>query len=321
MKSLLVLANPAERSLHLLERLPEQTNIAVGKVPEAFENLIDEAEVVLVSPGMGRLLRQLWPRLKKLAWVHSFSAGVEQILFPELVSSPVPLTNGKGIFAPSLGEFSAAAVLFFAKRLREMIAAQQAGAWVGELVVDWVRGKTVGIAGYGAIGRAAASCLHPFGMRILAMRRRSSPAPGDPLVSRFYSPGELDLMLAECDYLVLAAPLTPATRGMIGARELTLLRPEAVLISLGRGAVVDEPALIAALQQKRIRGAALDVFVEEPLPAGHPFYKLDNVLLSPHVGDHTPEWGELAIKFFIENFERYAKGLPLENVVDKKEGY
>jgi len=319
--TLLVLANPATRALRLLERLPEQTNIAVGETPEAFENLAAEAEVVLIVPGLGEVLRQLWPRLTRLRWVHSGAAGVDRILFPGLVASPVPLTNGRGVFAPSLGEFAAAAILFFAKKLRAMISAQQAGRWAAELEVEWVRGKTVGIVGYGAIGRAVAACLHPFGMRIVAQRRNVSGNPADPLISRMYGTSELEQMLPECDYVVVAAPLTDSTRGMIGARALALLRPEAVLINVGRGPVVDEAALIPVLEQRRIRGAALDVFGQEPLPEGHPFYKLDNVLLSPHAADHTPGWEEMAIEFFLENFERFQNGLPLENLVDKQRGY
>ncbi len=319
--TLLVLANPTTRSLRLFDRLPEHTNIAVGEVPEAFENLVDDAEVVMVTAGLGGLLQQIWPRLKKLRWVHSGAAGVEHILFPELVNSPVPLTNAKGIFAPSLGEFAAAAILFFAKQLRAMIAAQQAAEWNREIEVQWVRGKTLGIIGYGAIGRAVVDRLHPFGMRILAMRRDPAQASEDPRISRVFAPAGLHQMLPECDYLLVATPLTPSTNGMIGAKELALLPSHAVVINLGRGPVIDEPALIAALQQQQILGAALDVFNEEPLPAGHPFYTLTNVLLSPHVADHTPEWAELSTEFFLENFERFYQGLPLENVVDKKQGY
>ncbi|MCX6622669.1 MAG: D-2-hydroxyacid dehydrogenase, partial [Acidobacteria bacterium] len=187
--------------------------------------------------------------------------------------------------------------------------------------VEWVRGKTLGIVGYGAIGRAIVDRLHPFGMHILALRRDLAKAAEDPRIDQVYPPQALHQMLPQCDYLVVATPLTPETLGMIGEKELALLPPHAVLINVGRGAVIDEPALIATLEQQRIQGAVLDVFSEEPLPAGHPFYRLKNVLLSPHVADHTPEWADLAMEFFLKNFERYQQGLPLENMVDKDRGY
>ena len=143
----------------------------------------------------------------------------------------------------------------------------------------------------------------------------------DPLVDRIYSPAERCEMIALCDYVVVAAPLTAETRGMIGEAEFAAMKPDGVMINVGRGPVIDEPAMLKALTEGRIKGAGLDVFTHEPLPDGHPFYKMENVLLSPHCADHTMDWLEQAMRFFIENFERYAKGEPLRNVVDKKLGY
>ena len=128
-------------------------------------------------------------------------------------------------------------------------------------------------------------------------------------------------MISHADYIVASAPLTPETRSMIGEREFAAMKPEAVVINIGRGPVIDEAAMVRALSGKRIKGAALDVFDTEPLPEGHPLYKLENVLLSPHCADHTPDWLERAMRFFLDQFERYRKGEPLVNVVDKKLGY
>ena len=128
-------------------------------------------------------------------------------------------------------------------------------------------------------------------------------------------------LIAQSDYVVLSAPLTPETRGIVGEAELRAMKPQAVLINVGRGPLVDEAALIAALREKRIGGAALDVFNQEPLPAGHPYFALDNLLLSPHAADHTPDWQPRAMRLFLDNFERYRKGEPLRNVVDKRRGY
>jgi phosphoglycerate dehydrogenase-like enzyme len=128
-------------------------------------------------------------------------------------------------------------------------------------------------------------------------------------------------LLAQSDYVVLSAPLTPETRGIVGEAELRTMKPEAVLINVGRGPLVDEAALIAALRERRIGGAALDVFNQEPLPAGHPYFALDNLLLSAHSADHTPDWQQRAMQLFLDNFERYRKGEPLRNIVDKRRGY
>jgi phosphoglycerate dehydrogenase-like enzyme len=161
----------------------------------------------------------------------------------------------------------------------------------------------------------------PFGMRIVALRRKPELSAGDPLLDATYPPGEINKILSDCDYVAAAAPLTPETRGLIGASQFAVLRPSAVIINVGRGPVIDEPALIQALESGKIRGAALDVFDTEPLPAGHPFYRLKNVLLSPHCADHTPGWLERAYDFFLDNFERFRKGEALQNVVDKAAGY
>jgi phosphoglycerate dehydrogenase-like enzyme len=143
----------------------------------------------------------------------------------------------------------------------------------------------------------------------------------DPLVDQIYKPEDRIEMMRRAHYIVAAAPLTPETRGMIGGAEFAAMMPGAVVINLGRGPVIDEAALLKALTENRIRGAALDVFDKEPLPEAHPFYSLPNVLLSPHCADHTPDWTEQAMRFFLAQFQRYAAGQPLQNVVKKELGY
>jgi phosphoglycerate dehydrogenase-like enzyme len=158
-------------------------------------------------------------------------------------------------------------------------------------------------------------------MRVVAMRRNTTLSTGDPYLERVYSPESLHEMLAISDYVLISTPLTPQTRGMIGEAEFTVMKRSSVIINVGRGPAIVESALISALAAKRIRGAALDVFDEEPLPDGHAFYGLDNVLLSPHSADHTVGWPDLAMNVFLENFERFRNGQPLQNIVDKKAGY
>jgi phosphoglycerate dehydrogenase-like enzyme len=319
--TILVLADPTDRRLAMLEELPPETGIAVGNSAEAFVRAAPDATVIFNWSLAGDLQREVFRMCPKVEWVHSRSAGLDGLLFPELVDSPARLTNASGVFSQSLGEFVVGAILYFAKDLRRMIRNQAASVWEPFDIVE-VRGQTVGIVGYGDIGRAVATRVRALGMRVLAVKRHGPPAhQADPLAERIYGPEGLVEMVSRSDYVVAAAPLTPETAGMIGARELAAMKPDAVLINVGRGPVVEEAALVKALSEKRIKGAALDVFDTEPLPQGHPFYRLENVLLSPHCADHTPDWLDQAMRFFLTQFERFRKGEPLQNVVDKRLGY
>lgn len=309
-----VLASPAERQLAMLEQLPADTTIAVGETAEAFERVAPDADVVFNWSGSGAVLRQVFGMCPKLGWVHTRAAGLDGVLFPELVESPVPLTNGTGAFSESLGEFAIAGMLFFAKNLRAMVHNQAAGEWTQVEVVE-VSGQTVGIVGYGDIGRAVAERARALGMKVLGVKRHAAGGDG------IYGPERRIEMIQRCDYVVVSAPLTEETRGMIGEAEFAAMKPNAVVINLGRGPVIHEGAMVRALREGRIQGAVLDVFDREPLPAGHPFYGMENVLFSPHCADHTPDWLEQAMQLFLDNFERYRKGEALVNVVDKRLGY
>jgi phosphoglycerate dehydrogenase-like enzyme len=318
--TIVVLADPAERHLGMLPQLAGVT-IVVGNSPEVFEQARGDASVLLNWSGSLALFRKVLGMCSNLRWVHSRSVGLERTLFPELTESSVPLTNGSGVFSPSLGEFALGAILYFAKDFRRMIRNQMAGVWEAFDVLP-VSGQTVGIVGYGDIGRAIAARVRPLGMRVLAVRRHAGvPRDADALVERTFGPELRAEMISQSDYVVVATPLTAETRAMIGETEFAAMKRSAVVINVGRGPVIEEKALVKALSDGRIRGAALDVFDQEPLPAGHPFYRLENVLLSPHCADHTPDWLDNAMRFFVEQFERYRKGEPLLNVVDKKLGY
>jgi phosphoglycerate dehydrogenase-like enzyme len=240
-------------------------------------------------------------------------------LFPELVQSPVPLTNGSGVFSQTLGEFALAAILYFAKDFRRMLRNQEAGRWE-QFDVEEIAGQTVGIVGYGDIGRAVASRVSAMGMRVLALKRHA-PASPDPLIAQFYGTHELSAMLAHCDYVVMAAPLTAETHHMIGDAAFAAMKPNAVVINIGRGPVIDQAALVRALTQGKIKGAGLDVFEQEPIPSGDPIYKFENVLVSPHCADHTKDWLNQAMRFFLQQYDRFRNGQPLENIVEKHLGY
>lgn len=200
-----------------------------------------------------------------------------------------------------------------------MIRNQEAGRWE-QFDVEEITDQTVGIVGYGDIGRAVASRVHAMGMRVLALKRHA-PASGDPLVDRFYQPSDLLSMLALCDYVVAATPLTGETKHMIGDAAFGAMKPNAVFINIGRGPVVDQAALVRALSEGRIKGAGLDVFEREPIPPGDAIYKLENVLVSPHCADHTKDWLNDAMRFFLLQYQRFANGQRLENIVEKHLGY
>ena len=313
---LLVIANPTASYLELLEQIAEPVDIQVGNDLEFLKTHAPNADVLLNAGPEGNLLQTTFPFATRVQWVHTLSAGVDKVLFPELNESHVPLTNGRGAFKDGLAEFALASMLFFAKDLRRLVRNQEAGRWQ-QFDVVFLRGQTLGIVGYGEIGRESARLARELGMKVVATSRRGANM-GDAQV---YPLEQLREMLAVCDYVLIATPLTPETRGMIGEAELRAMKNSAVIINVGRGPVIVETALVEALEGRLIRGAALDVFDEEPLPEGHAFYRLDNVLLSPHSADHTVGWEELAMQIFIANFERFRNGQPLTNVVDKKAGY
>jgi len=318
--NLWVLARRGDAGLPFLERVPPGVQVSVGEGLEDFAAL-PLPDALLVC-WLGReVVEPVFERARpRLRWIHSRSAGVDRLLFPALVESPIALTNGRGVFADGLGEYVAAAILFFAKGVARMRHSQAERRW-DPFFVEWVRGRTLGIVGYGDIGRAVAERMRAFGMRVIGLRRRPEASAGDALLAEVLGPERLEELMARSDYVLVATPLTPRTRGLVGVRALGAMKPAGVLINVGRGAVVDEQALVAALQAGRIRGAALDVFAQEPLPADHPLWGMRNVLLSPHCGAQTEGWIEAAMQAFLDNLERFRHGAPLAGLVDKQSGY
>ena len=313
-----VVAAPDDPSLLPLRALDGAATIVVGRDAAAFA-AAPRPDALLFATGNLAVFEAVWRAAGGgVRWGHSRFAGVEHVLFPELVASDVVVTNGRGAFARALAEFTIGALLFFTKQLRRMMDAQRAGVWEpfepGEL-----HGKTLGVVGYGAIGRATAELARAFGMRVVATRRSPERSADEPI--EVLPMTRTREVFERSDHVLVAAPLTPETRGLVGARELAAMKAHGVLVNVGRGPVVDEAALLEALGANRILGAALDVFDVEPLPAGHPFYRSDRVLLSPHCADRVPGWLEAATEVFVENARRFARGDALANVVDKRLGY
>ncbi|HVZ82113.1 MAG TPA: D-2-hydroxyacid dehydrogenase [Terracidiphilus sp.] len=311
---LLIVAKQADPEFALLEDVPWLLASDASAAAAA-----QDATAILHWSGTREMLRDAFLQCGRLRWVHSRWAGLDNLLFPELVNSDAVLTNGKGVFSQSLGEFALTAILYFAKDIPRMRRNQAAHAWA-PFDVEMISGRVLGIVGYGDIGRAVATRAQAMGMRILAVKRHP-PAEPDPLIERYYRTTELRTMLAQCDYIVNAAPLTEETRHMLGAAEFAAMKPEAVVINVGRGAVIDEAAMVHALQEKRIRGAGLDVFEHEPLAKESPLYEMESVLLSPHCADHIAGWTEDAMRFFLEQYRSFEKNEPLLNPVNKSLGY
>jgi phosphoglycerate dehydrogenase-like enzyme len=318
---LVVLADPSDPQLDRLRSSFPGVNVVASNSVDLIKR--DRAQVTAIFnlAGSLKLMKEAFAMCPNLTWVHSRSVGLERSLFPELVESRVTLTNGLGVFSPALGEFVLAAILYFAKDFRRLIRNQNAGVWAPFDVLP-AAGSTVGIVGYGDIGRAVATRVHALGMNVLAVRRHTSDhSSADPIVEQMFTSERRVEMISRSDYIVVATPLTSETRGMIGASEFAAMKSNAVVINVGRGPVIDEHQLVLALTNQVIKGAALDVFDQEPLPRGHAFYSLDNVLLSPHCADNTPNWLEQSMDLFIAQFKRFQNGEPLFNVVNKELGY
>jgi phosphoglycerate dehydrogenase-like enzyme len=260
-----------------------------------------------------------------LRWAHSASAGVGGVLYREMRESPVVLTNSAGTHAEPIADTVLAMMLHFARGIDFAVRAQAERRWdkspfdAGDTPVRELADATVGLLGLGGIGQAVARRASALGMRVVATRRSS--AEGPPGVEVMTGDDRLERMLAASDYLVVTVPRTAETEGMIGARELALLPRGAVLVNVSRGDVVDEAALVAALRSGRLRGAGLDVFAAEPLPAGSPLWSLSNALVLPHVSGTSPRFWRRETDLIVANLRRYLSGQPLVNTVDKHAGY
>jgi phosphoglycerate dehydrogenase-like enzyme len=272
----------------------------------ALAEALPGTEVLLVWDFLSDAVRDAWPAADSVRWVHTASAGVDRLTFPGLLESDVTLTNSRGVFDAPMAEYVLGLVLAMAKDLPGTLAAQARREW-RHRETEPVAGRTAVVVGGGPIGRAIARLLEAVGMAVELVGRRDFDG--------------LPRLLPRADWLVLAAPLTDATRGMLDADALALLRPSARVINVGRGALVVEPDLVEALQAGRIAGAALDVFASEPLPTGSPLWELPGAIVSPHMSGDLIGWRESLVEVFRDNLARYRAGEPLHNVVDKSLGY
>ncbi len=264
------------------------------------------------------ILAQVLAAAPTVRWLHTPSAGVDHLLIPLVLERDITLTNSAGVHAIPMAEFVLALLLSQVKQLAGYRAAQAERRWDRELEPQELFERTLLILGLGGIGQAIASRASAFGMRVWGSRRTPRPLPG---VERVVGPDEWRALLPAADFVVVAAPLTPETRGMVDAAAFAAMRRSAYLVNIARGPIVDEAALLTALRNDQIAGAALDTFEQEPLPPDHPLWRLPNVTITPHATANSPRMHERQIALFLENLRRFQGNAPLLNIVDKAVGY
>ncbi|HWZ45847.1 MAG TPA: D-2-hydroxyacid dehydrogenase [Candidatus Saccharimonadales bacterium] len=262
---------------------------------------------------------------RKLKWIHSPAAAVHQLMYPAMISNDVVITSAREVHGPVVAEHALALVLALAKRLPQAMQYQARKQWAQQTLWDErprpreISGGTVAVVGMGSIGREFIARAKALGMRVLAVR--DNPQKGMGGADAVYASAQLDEVLPQADYVLLCAPVTPATTGMINHARLARMKPDAYLLNVGRGDLVDEPALLQALQQRVIAGAALDVFAHEPLPKESPLWTLDNLFITPHTAAVTEKLWNRHYEMIRENLERFLQGRPLLHEVNKRGGY
>jgi phosphoglycerate dehydrogenase-like enzyme len=307
------------------ERLEQQfpdLQIAQRSSYEGIEDDLRDAEIIFTIS----LRPDQFAAARNLRWIHAPTAAVHQFLFPELINSEVLLTNSREVHGPVVAEHVIALIFALARKIPQATVLQQKHVWGQESI--WndgihpqeIAGATLGLIGIGSIGGRVAQMASALGMRVIAVREHVEKGRPDG-VEAVFSVAELDEMIRQSDYIVVAAPLIPATEHLIDAQRLAAMKPSAYLINVGRGQQVDDSALVNALRSRRIAGAALDVFEREPLPADSPLWSEENLLITPHTAGLTEKLWHRHSELFFDNLRRYLAHEPLRFVVDKRKGY
>jgi phosphoglycerate dehydrogenase-like enzyme len=290
-------------------------NVRVADNTAELGAALSEAEVVFAWDFHTTLLRDSWPSDAAVRWIHAGSIGVDTVMFEAVVAADVVVTNTRGIFERPIAEYALGLMLLFAKDLRGTLELQARHEW-RHRETETLAGRRLVIVGAGAIGSEVARLARAVGMDVAAIGRSARSGTADR--GAVHAIGELDELLGTADFVVLAVPLTDETRGLFDAERLARMRPGARLINIGRGALVDEQALVDALRSGQLGGAGLDVFEHEPLPADHPLWSLPQVVVSPHMSGDRLGWREDTVALFLENLRRWRAGEPLLHVIDKQ---
>jgi phosphoglycerate dehydrogenase-like enzyme len=298
--------------------IADAVDLAFADEVAALAAALPGSDVLFAWRPRGAMLSDAWEHAGDLRWIQSASAGVDALLFPELVRSHVIVTNARGVFDAAIAEYVVGVILLFAKGMVGVLDAQRRHEW-RHRETERLEHKRVLVAGTGPIGRAIARSCAALGMQVRGVGR--TPRHRDAEFGRVFAAEDLAEAAGWADYVVNALPATAETRHVFDAEVFGAMSPGARFVNVGRGSTVDETALVRALEQGRIGGAALDVFEEEPLSADHPLWAMPNVVVSPHLAGDFAGWRESAVELFVGNLERYLTGKPLRNVVDKELGY
>jgi len=300
-----------------IQALAPDMRLLVTTERREIEQALDRIEI-----AVKQFPQALMTQAPKLRWFQQWGAGADWLLHhPAVAASELMVTTGSGVHAIPISEHILAYLFAFARALPQAIRGQTQRAWQQP---EWSRifelaGKTMVLIGVGAIGERTALMAHGLGMRVLGVRQNADVST--PGVEAMFAPEALLDVLPQADFVVITAPLTEATRNLIGAAELQAMKATAYIVNIGRGGVIDEPALVRALQEGRLAGAGLDVFASEPLPPDSPLWAMENVIITGHYAGATPIYDERAMAIFLDNLRRYRAGEPLRNVVDKTLGY
>lgn len=305
-----------------IQQVSPQIHVALEWDDVAILDAIKNVEVLFA----GKINRKMVQAAQRLKWIHSWGVGVDRFLtIPEISDRPIFITTSRGVAAITIAEHVMVLILLLTRKLKQFILAQNRGVWLQRPNDAWIypitelAGKTLGIIGLGTIGREIARRAKGFGMKVLATKKTATTLP--PFVDELLPHTELKTLLRRSDIVVISAPLTPETKGLIGEAELKAMKPTAYLINTGRGKIIEQAALIKALKEKKIAGASLDVFEVEPLPPESELWGMENVIITPHVAGDTVHYWERTVSIFCDNLRRYLEQRPLINLADKKAGY
>ncbi len=303
-----------DRIRPIADAVPGSVVEAYPKVKEALPHLADADAVAMWGFQNATPILEAAPHLQ---WVHSLSDGVERLLVPAMFERDIILTNSHGVHDNAVSEHTLAFILAWYHRLHEAMRSQYQREWKRP-TGDVLTGKRLLIVGFGGIGRAIAAKARPFGMTILAVKR--TPAP-DPLADEMYGAADLLSILPTADVIVAALPSTADTERVFDEKAFSVMKEGALFVNIARASVVDETALINALQSGHLAGAALDVFNSEPIPDDHPFWDMPNVIMTPHTASRTPDSWARVLALLRDNFAAWSEGRPMANVIDKRKGY